>query len=237
MASGIDIRTKSGVLQQLETFATPYYSIYSGKDLKFFHNKDDMDTARELLEDTLTLLEQNGTTASFVIRFYDGVNEKGKLTDANLLGSNTFRLNPANSVETIAGFYPSVNNEKMLRQLEAENQMLKEKLSIIEEEEEEEEEEAKPANIVGAVVNNLLQHPEVQSKIIAGLFSLIDKVLPMEQNKIQASIAGVINETDAEDILNELLKHCTLSDLKKLAELPSKNPSLFSILLTQLRSL
>lgn len=239
MAQGIDIRSKEGVLKQLETFDTPFYSVHSGKDLKFFHAQNDMDGARNLLEDTLTLLEINGTAASFVIKFYSDVDDNGKLVDKNLLGSNSFRLNPAGNSEIIGGYYPTVQQSSRLKELEAENAMLQEKIALLENDDEDEQ-ETKPANIVGAVINKLLEHEAVQARIISGLFSVLDKVIPVDakHNNMNASIAGTgNNENDVDEIIDNLLQHCTVQDLQKLSELPVKNPSLFNLLLTQLRAM
>lgn len=236
MAQGVDIRNKEGVLKQLEVFDTPFYSVHSGKDLKFFHAQNDIDAARRLLEDTLELLSQNGTAATFIIRFYSDVDDNGKLVEKNLLGSNSFRLNPAGNSEIMGGYYPMINQNR-LKELEMENALLQEKIALLESEEEEEE---KPANVVGAVINKLLENEIVQTRIISGLFSVLDKVIPVndKHTNMSAAMSGyVADENDLQNVVDELLKHCTVEDLKKLSELPTKNPSLFNLLLSQLRVL
>ena len=240
--SGIDIRTKNGVLQQLETFATPFYSVYSGKDLKFYHIEDNMDSARDLLSSNLDMLEANGTAATFVIRFYDELNNAGKLVPENLKGSNTFRLTPnLNEYRSLAGAGVVIDSEQV-RQLKEQNEILRAQLEAYQQSDDDDDDDDDAPEApqgVGAIVGALFNNPQIQQVIISGAIKFIDKIMQpqqMQQAQPAAQMAGV-SADDVQTSINELLKYCTADDLAKLAALPSVNPALFNILLTQLRSM
>lgn len=258
MSIGIDLRGKDQVINQFDLFSTPYYCVMQGKDIKFYYADDNMDEARELLENNLNVLEQNGSVAPFKIVYYTGINEKGKLVAENIKGSNTFRvcspgMAPNNPMyQNVESGLPIWQSKKMSGIDREELEELKNKIQYLEDQNEEliskleESEEAieQPAGI-GGLLNGLLQNPEIQTALIGRILGFVDTLLPQKNNYMNsAQIAGTEDNNFAKINLQEIeavekLKGAgmTTDDLCKLANISVNNSAYFNMLLNTLRSL
>lgn len=246
MANGIDLRGKDEVLAQFEVFDTPYFSVYQGKDLKFYHDQDNLDDARELLSSNLEILERNQSTAPFKIVYYTQLNNSGKLTADNCKGSGTFRVmspgvsynNPNfGNPEIISGYPARGAHLELLKKQQEEIQELKEKLDLIIESQTEDNEPQDAMGGFNGVIGALLNNPAIQNVIVGKLISLVDKILPEQKEVPAARVAGITDESEVQGALRDLFAAgMTIADLQKLADMSKTNAALFQILLGQLRN-
>lgn len=245
MAQGIDIRGKEDVLAQFDTFGTPYFAVYQGKDLKFYHLEDDVDSGRELLEANLLVLERNQTTAPFKIVFYESLNTAGKLSADNIKGSNTFRVwspgvsfnNPDYGNPERMGAYNRGGNTEIVSSQQAEINELKEKVNELTELLQADDEPAQVGGVQG-MLGALLENPQVQNVIVGKLLSFVETLFPDKQQTAPAMVAGITDESDVQGAIRTLFAAgMNISDLQKLANLSTTNPAMFNILLQQLRSM
>lgn len=245
MAQGIDIRGKEDVLTQFDTFETPYFAVYQGKDLKFYHLNDDVDSARELLEANLSVLERNQTTAPFKIVFYENLNAAGKLSADNVKGSNTFRVfSPGVSYNHAdygnperIGAYNRGGNAEIISSQEKKINELEEKINTLTELLEADPEPAQVGGI-GGMLGALLENPQVQNVIVGKVLSFMDSLFPDKQQTAPAMVAGITEESDVQSAIRKLFDAgMTIADLQKLAGISSTNSAMFNILLQQLRSM
>lgn len=243
MAQGIDLRGSDQVLAAFNLNATPFFAVYQGKDLKFQHLEENLDSAIELLETNLNVLEANGSVAPFKIIYYYELNGSGKLVKENEKGSNTFRVvNPGAGVNmgNYGGGEYAVNNWQVKRGNTAlEDRLEKLELALAEKESEESESE-EPAAVGGVqgVIMGLMNNPQIQEIIIGRLLGLLDKVLPPPANNAPAMIAGA---TDQDAQLTKCLqtlfsKGMTLSDIQKLTTIAETQTPYFNTLLSMLRN-
>lgn len=251
MATGIDLRGGEQVMAAFDLHGTPFFAIYQGKDLKFYHDAEDIDGARELLQQHVDMLNHGQSTAPFKIVFYTQLNSAGKLTNDNIKGSNTFRIctpgvsynNPNfGNPEFIGSYSDKRERISVIEQQNAKISELTEKLDLLLEQKaiEDEETEAEATagvgsfqNIIGAVLSN----PTVQNVLIGKLLAFVDQVLPDKQQAPAAQIAGVLDETEVQGALRTLFAAgMTIADLQKLAQMSENEPAMFNFLLSQLRN-
>lgn len=246
MATGIDLRGKDQVLQQFDLFDTPFFAVYQGKDLKFYHDVDNIDEAKELLSQNLDVLEFNASTAPFKIVYYTQLNNAGKLTQDNTKGSATFRVcspgvapnNPNYGELSMVGSYQRKRENEMIELLQQKIDEQNEKIALLIEAQEAEKEEPETVSGVQGVIGALMANPVLQEAIIGRLLNLVDKILPAPGGQSNtAAIAGVTDESDVQSAIRTLFDAgMTIADLQKLADLSKSNPALFKMLLGQLRN-
>lgn len=247
MATGIDLRGADQVLQQFDLFDTPFFAVYQGKDLKFYHDVDNVDEARELLNSNLAVLEANASTAPFKIVYYTQLNNAGKLTMDNCKGSATFRIcspgvganHPMAGQLEVVGSYHNRKQSELIELLERKLDEQNEKINILlEAKDAEEAEDPGQVNGFQSVIGSLMANPAIQEAIIGRLINLVDKILPPPQQQHNAgALAGITDESDVQGALRILFDAgMTISDLQKLAAMTKTNAGLFQILLGQLRN-
>lgn len=247
MANGIDLRGGDQVLNSYELFDTPFYAIYQGKTLKFYHDENDIDSGRELLQKQIDALQQGQSTAVFEIVYYTELNSAGKLVKENIKGSNTFRIctpgvsynHPEFGNPALVGSYESKRQGNQLIEMQAKKiEELEGKLDFILAQKAIEEEEAEEVGAVGSfqqIIGTVLSNPAVQNVLVNKLMNFVDTILPDKKQNVQ--IAGVLDETDVQSALRKLFDAgMTIADLQKLAEMSEKETGMFNFLLTQLRS-
>lgn len=244
MATGIDLRGADQVLKQFELFNCPFYAVYQGKDLKFYHDSEDIDSAKELLEQSLAVLDYNQSTAVFKIVFYTQLNKDEKLTAENIKGSNTFRVvspgvsynNPNFGNPELIGSYQNKRESAIVLQTQSEKiEQLENKIDLLLEAKDDIEE---PQSAVGSfqnVIGSLLSNPTIQEALIGRILNFVDTILPEKKQPVQ--IAGVMDESEVQTALRILFEAgMSIADLQKLANISTNNKPLFTILLSQLRA-
>lgn len=83
----------SGFDMQLEHNETPYFSIWAGKDLRFYGKDADLSAARAHFEQILQVLHQSGSTQIYTCKFHEALNKRGKIDNTlPVIGSFNFRL-------------------------------------------------------------------------------------------------------------------------------------------------
>lgn len=257
---GIDLKGVDQVLQAFSYRDTPYFAVYSGKDLKFYNADDDMEAANNMLRENLEVVEKNGSTAPYKIFYYSNARE-GRLHPDDLVGSNTFRLNSPFSgsydqrlpvqVSGVAnqGFFEKVFSEK-ISELEKKISELEKKIEELFEEEEEEESigdpviSEKPENIIVSI----LKDENIRNTIIpivGSLFGTFQKTISNNERQA-AAVAGMVDVNNSErpiDNIDELdrwisglLAHgMVVEDFERLLRLAENSPSEFKFYLNFLR--
>lgn len=83
----------SGFDMQLDHNETPYFSVWAGKDLRFYGKESDLAAARAHFEQILQVLHQGGSTQIYTCKFHEKLNKTGKIDNTlPVIGSFTFRL-------------------------------------------------------------------------------------------------------------------------------------------------
>lgn len=240
----VDLRGIVQVLAQFDFRNTPYYAVLCGKDLKFEFKEDDLEQARNVLSQTLELIESNGTTAIYKVEWYDKV-VNGKLLRENLLGTNTFRLNQIGDGvgggswdrdNRIVGYGNGKSKVEELLEKVLQNQLDQDKrLKELEADEKDEE----PAHM--KMISGMLGDPVVQRQFAQRLLGIMDMILPATNKPAQpASVSGAqITEIDIAQMnasLEILLNNGMVpTDVKMLADMCINHPDQFKFLLSQLR--
>lgn len=137
----------TGFDMQVEHNDTPYFSIWAGKDLRFYGKDPDSSAARAHFEQILLVLHQSGSTQIYTCKFHDELNKRGKVDNTlPVIGSFNFRLfdgfgsanqgerwhqgtpavqqqgAPANTVNSLMNKMQEKLLERMFNQLEAADQ-------------------------------------------------------------------------------------------------------------------
>lgn len=243
MATGINLRGADELMKQFELFDTPYFAIYQGKDLQFYYDNDNIDGARELLQQQLDVLSHNRSTATFKAVFYTDLNDKGKLTPDNIKGTTTFRVcSPGvsyNHPEFIGSYGDRRGNTRLRDEQDQLIEELKEKVETLEARlNDEQDNEPQAVGGIQGFIGAFLNNEQVQAALLPRLFGLIDQILPAPKPAAQpAAINGIADETEVQAAIRRLFEAgMNIDDLIKLSNIPKNNPALFSILLTQLRA-
>lgn len=256
MSNGIDLKGVDEVMSQFDYRETPFFYVYQGKDLKFFHADDDIEAGRQLLLLHLKQLENNMTTAPFKIVWYGKLKEEGQIDKASELGSNTFRVvQPGMSMQKywalqngeispelahLSGNNKSKDNSEILELLRSMDSRLTAIEQPIEADDDDDDEPDNGQKILGALAG-VVSHPEVQQLLaqkIIGWLNLIPSGNNSQMNGQQ--LQQTSNNKSMKD-LNEVLQilgnaGMTLEDFNKLANIATTNPNQFNMLLGMLRN-
>jgi hypothetical protein len=209
----------SGIMDWFDRNATsPYYSVWvNRKQLLFSWNDDDMEAGRSKLENDLYAIEQNGVNDLLIIKLHPKKDKAGYITDKTpIYGSLVCRPSELEKVnygmqQIGAVNYGSKMENVLERVLETQNAILT-KLNQEELEEEEEEEDK-------GVLGNILQSPQVQALLMAGMSKLLGI---NAEEAVATGLAGIDNadENEAITILNSLMsKGVTVEHLRKLDQM------------------
>lgn len=247
-----DLRTLDAVMKMFDQQNTPFYEVYQGKDLKFdsIDHAEDMEDAREFLEQQLKAIEHFGSAAQFKINFYRNATEKGKLE--NLKASNTFKLNEQ-GVVPVGSYWDQRNNSLGAVGPKSELQEIKEMLvaqqsqinALLEDPDEDEEEEQPGA--VGGVMGMLagmLNNPAVQEAIAAKIIGFVNTIIPDPSGKTmtmqpRTQLAGISQEDIVAlnaAVMTMIENGVQVTDFQKLATLTADRQK-FDMLLGMLRSM
>jgi hypothetical protein len=207
-----------GIMDWFDRNATsPYYSVWvNRKQLLFSWNDDDMEAGRSKLEDDLAAIEQNNNNDLIIIKLHPKKDKAGYITDKTpIYGSLVCRaseLERPNYGMQMAGMgYNSKMENVLERVLETQNAILT-KLNAEELEEEEEEEKDK------GILGNILNSPQMQTLLIAGMTKLLGIG---GTDPVATGLAGIEEDTnEAIIILNSLMnKGVSIDHLRKLNQM------------------
>ena len=207
----------AGIMDWFDRNATsPYYSVWvNRKQLLFSWNDDDIDAGRSKLENDLYAIEQNNNNDLLIIKLHPKKDKAGYITDKTpIYGSLVCRaseLEKPYSMQPMGAIgYNSKMENVLERVLETQNAILT-KLNAEELEEEDEEEDK-------GVLGNILQSPQVQTLLMAGISKFLG-LAGGEAEVMAAGLAGIEDgqENEAIIILNSLMsKGVTVEHLRKL---------------------
>lgn len=83
----------TGFDMQVEHNDTPYFSIWAGKDLRFYGKDPDTSAARAHFEQILQVLHQSASTQIYTCKFHEELNKRGRIDNSiPVIGSFNFRL-------------------------------------------------------------------------------------------------------------------------------------------------
>jgi hypothetical protein len=248
-----------GVDCVLEWFTTnvdanyPYFSIWQSKNLLFSSKDEDYEKAKQLLEDNLRALEQNGYDEVLMIRLhYVPKREYAKIITAStpITATFTFRVidvQPRGYVQPLQGYQPqppsSHNSSLIIEKLNG----IESRLNAFEDDEEENFEDAgvgniqpqQPLNFYG-ILNNLLQNPEVQTRLIGMLGGVLNRLMP--PTSPVANVAGIQNYSsmsEEEKLVQSInilkqVRPQIVDDLVGLANIAQTDPNKLSWILSML---
>lgn len=230
------------VNENLETFTFDAIGVFHGKTEKFKVAKVDEDETEESLIEKLNNWFQRMLTSNpanntvYGLQLYELPEDGKKLRGTS---SFTFQLVEhyrANTPkETISGgavtqreLELSLENQKLQHQLE----MLSKRMDEMEAMEDDEEDEPEPVGAFGAIENAVIE------KLPGLLDVLITQFTTKQQTMNTVTTVGNAEQT-TEQILAEFkqINPQIESDLAKLLNVAKTNPSLFNMLITQLRSM
>jgi hypothetical protein len=193
---------------------TPYYSVWEGKQLLFSWFDNDSNAGRDKLESDLSAFEQVGISQVMTIKLHPTTDKDGFVNNTSpYYASLNFRASPPESIinERISGvsaYDRNGNNNSIsaaLRELNETNKAILSRLAAQDKEEDQEDDRPEQNAFMG-----LINNPQVQGLLIAGLGKLLNKDKP-------AAIAGFVSPEDI-NYLNMLKgKGVTTEHLKKLA--------------------
>lgn len=196
----------TGVQQIMDAFdrnaQTPFYSVWSGKDMLFSYNEDDEQKGREFLLENLIASEQNGHSDILKIKFHPK-KEKAFITDktpsiatlfVRVCETEWFRrqneLAPVQSMHSPA-------MERMLQQQTEILSGLSNRLAALEEakiSEEEEDDEAED-DVLGKV-GVILNHPAINALISAFMPAITNAMTNTPQPKVAGTPEESIEEME-----------------------------------------
>lgn len=237
---------------------TPYYSVWSGKDMIFSYNDDDSEQGRVYLMENLIASEQNEHSDILKIKFHPK-KEKLFITDKTPSIATLFVrvCDPNYMRNTNLQPYNPQPNFALQSIMEKQNELmatLSNRLALLEEAQIEEEEESEEDDTLGKI-GTILNHPVIQTFISAILPTLI----PSVKNTIQPQVAGIKEEDEIQEMelytepkeviigdtnidsiensLKRLSKHTNTieADLKALADMADNNPVQFKMFLSMLK--
>lgn len=186
---------------------SPYYSVWSSKQLMFSWNKEDADEGREKLSEDLFAFEGNGVNDIFMIRLHPvPKGERDVVITNNTPYYASLNFRPSATME---GIYKGIGGGvpltdpvyQMMKELNETNKAILSKLNAQDLEDEEEE---KATGIMG-----LIEKPEIQNFILGFIGNYMNKNKP-------GAIAGTITQDDI-NLLQQLMnKGITTDHLRKL---------------------
>ena len=219
-----------------ENAKTPYWSVNDSKgDILFYYAGNDVDEAREHLENNLRMAESQGVEATLTLRIHAKCPKSGyfEKKDSGIVVTH-FRptsFNPTSYQPLQTMGY--ANNQLLdeIRSLKSEISAMKMQQEMMEDDEEEEEPEEE--NMLAGFMKN----PQVQTMILSQLANIFSP-----QQKV-THVAGVLDGVETEqdskidEAIERLKKHDeTLGDdLLKLCEIAENDPMQWKMLLKMLR--
>lgn len=220
----------------------PYYSVWMGKQLLFSYSGDNIDKGSEKLLFNLNMAVEERNSTVMILKLHPELNAKYVNEKTPYSCSVLFRCVPvdqdAMGVYNVSGMGALEGLYKRVKALEGG------------------EGEVKEGGAMG-FINGLLANPQVGPAIaqagIGAIIGIINKFIPgifpaqpgqggspaqqLPQNAALGAVPEQVKDLDwALDTLEATNPDMT-ADLVRLAELSIKNPDLFKLLITQLRTL
>lgn len=227
------------ILNWYETNAEqPYYSVWQGKLLKFGYNEDDKDKGSVLLQDNLMAYQQGGHNEVLILKLHPKKEKGGFITDKTpISASANFRVNELQPYVGLTPYFPQNNsgNDAIMQKLNG----IESRLTAIEEDPEDEEEyEPQAQKISGLdILNNLLQQPHIQEKLINFGVSLLNRIAPAKQPTMAINGINDIGEDERLRTAIEVLKQVRpqiIEDLVGLAHIAQTDPNKLGFILSML---
>lgn len=218
---------------------TPYYSVWSGKTLRFSYDGDDKSAGEELLLLNLDMVRELKSSQVLTLKLHNDL-FKGTINDkTHYNASIDFRCVPAedDALAFSALSYSSAHGE--IGRLKDEIKDLK---------------NASQSGIMG-YLGPMLENPDVQNMIAGTVIGFLGKLLPgimpgsapmmASPAAPQGAAMGSIGDPTEDEAakLNRDLERLgaqdpdIIEDLGKLADLAEKKPDIFKMVLAQLRNM
>lgn len=225
------------IMQAAENLNCPAWGIFIDRGLFSKYEGDDIAASQELLRRNLEALQEGGTTAIYLLKFFES--EKGqavKINDRTVCNCGSFRFKLIEPEEREARMIGNSSQYGIIKQMNDEIAALKQQLS-----EKEEEQEAED-NSIGGLVMGLLKNPEQLGQIVnvgRALLGLPVQQLPAPPATIGALPAIYDNEANVERLsaaIDTLEKNDArlIDHLEKLAKMATDSPDQFKTLLSML---
>lgn len=236
-----------GVKQVLDAYTMQdmsAWSIWNGKDLMFAYEGDSVTQGGNELRQTLDALREGGSQASYSLKVYEDLPKKAKITSSTpysrALSFSVFALdgddNPYQARQnTVIGALEA-------RFTAMQEDMMGRMLKRMDEDDKKKEEVIVEKSGIGALLNGLLEMPEIKQAIAMGAVSLMSKIMPMNKGALPAKVAGtsqgetvsVLNDDQVGKVQRAIDILCTkdpaLGDhLLKVAELATNSPNKYKM--------
>jgi hypothetical protein len=227
---------------------TPYYSVWLGKAIMASHNSEDVELGRRKLDRLITAMEASNNTDIVIIKFHPGADKSGYITDKTaVVATIIVRVVPLNydgieQTERLPNVQYKFMLDSILTGITEKLTPIEERLLALESTEPDEDEDG----IIGHInkYSKLLDHPVVMGivqKYLPGIMGEPVKPVmisgtpgqPQQQPQIvdQSGIESLNNSLD------RLAQHCDLvPDLKALADYADSNPTMFKMVLGNLKT-
>jgi hypothetical protein len=235
----------NSVLMAYENQKIAPFAVLWGKQFLFSYSGNELEEGKQLLQQWLTAVSADNpdATATYTLRLYDGLADKEKIkagTDYD--ASFNFKLADYDQYNNM-GIPRRGETAAKVYELEQTVLQLKQRL-----EEEENEEEEKPGALgsIGAMLQGLLEHPEIKQAIAGKLVRLFDNLFTMQPQQL-GQIAGpapaAMSEPATDEItrLNAALAKLYNADpdlinhLEVLATMAEKETAKFQMLISMLK--
>jgi hypothetical protein len=233
-------RGLQAVIRAYENNAVPSFAILCGKQFLFHWEGSDIEEGKQVLKGWIDLMSEGNqdATATYTLRVYDDLSAKEKIRiNRDYSGSFNFKLFDYAGYGEMGLLSRGTASQRI--------QELDEKLNrLLEEREHEESEEKASMGGIGAMLNGLLEMPEIRAAIAGKVVSLFNNFFPMgPTNVIPQPVGQIAGDSEANELtrLNNILERLFRADpdlinhLGILAEMSEKEPGKFSMLLTMLK--
>lgn len=254
-------------IERFKIYETPLFSFWCGKDLRFIHQKDDMNGALNLLTNNLETIKQNGHTSQFTIKVYDELPERGKIT-AGTEHSGSIVCQMHTPGDTVTGMtrYGSGGGGDFMAYLKEELSQAKEKIHHLKQDRdywkgqvEHLEQAGNDDNLggLGKVGSALEKYPQLNELLKPVIMNLSENMANLFGKKIPASrISGIplqpADDTENQKKLSEAITALISAygkqyndmgdtifafDMEKLSRIAQHTPSVFLEAIQKLREL
>ncbi len=240
-------RGVNSVLMAYENQKIAPFSVMWGKQFLFSYSGSDLEEGKQLLQQWLTVVSQDSpdATATYTLKVYDDLGKDEKIkAGTDYSASFNFKLADYDQYNNM-GIPRRGETAAKVYELEQTVLQLKQRL-----EEEEEEEEEKPGAMgsIGAMLQGLLEHPEIKQAIAGKLVKLFDNIFTMQQPIGQIAGPGeTVTFAQAAPVQDDLTRLNVaigklyaadpdlVNHLEVLATMAEKETAKFQMLITMLK--
>lgn len=224
------------VIEAAENYKCPNWAIFIARAMFFKFEGTDMEQSIAMLQTNLEMLQQNTSTATYMIKFFENENGKEmKINEKTICtgGSFYFKLNdPEEKQQRFLGAAQQYGNKMLMDEIAK----LKEQIEDLKDHEPE-----KPETI-GSIFMDALKNPTEAMQLV----NLGRVLLGLEPKQMPAALAGVPGNSEPVDQEQQLQRLGNAIDklekvdphlidhLEILAEMAEKNPAKLKSLLAML---